>query len=63
MDGRYLDTDRGLLSLNYGSPDTYLHQDQSIFVNNEASSSALLNNMLVLGHASGQVTFIEFASP
>jgi WD40 repeat protein len=24
---------------------------------------ALLNNMLVLGHASGQVTFIQFASP
>ena len=82
MDGRYLKTDRGLLSLNSGSPDTYLHQEQSIcaiFVNDEwvtqdgqnllwlpldyrATCSALFNNMLVLGHASGQVTFIEFAS-
>jgi WD40 repeat protein len=38
MDGRYLKTDRGFLSLNSGSPDTYLHQEQSIcaiFVNNE----------------------------
>jgi hypothetical protein len=38
MDGRYLKTDRGLLSLNSGSPDTYLHQEQSIcaiFVNDE----------------------------
>ena len=30
MDGRYLKTDRGLLSLNSGSPDTYLRQEQSI---------------------------------
>ncbi|KAN0085607.1 hypothetical protein V8E54_002074 [Elaphomyces granulatus] len=38
MDGRYLKTDRGLLSLNSGSPDTYLRQEQSIcaiFVNDE----------------------------
>ncbi|KAN0070407.1 hypothetical protein V8E54_011276 [Elaphomyces granulatus] len=86
MDGRYLNTDRGFFSLNSGSPDTYLHQEQSIiiicaiFVNNEwvtqngqnllwlppdyrAKCSAVLNNMLVLGHASGQVTFIEFALP
>ncbi|KAN0085554.1 Quinonprotein alcohol dehydrogenase-like superfamily [Elaphomyces granulatus] len=38
MDGRYLKTDRGLLSLNSGSPDTCLRQEQSIcaiFVNDE----------------------------
>ncbi|KAN0083541.1 WD40-repeat-containing domain protein [Elaphomyces granulatus] len=35
MDGRYLKTDRGLLSLNSGSPDTYLHQGRAIFVNDE----------------------------
>ncbi|KAN0069077.1 hypothetical protein V8E54_012706 [Elaphomyces granulatus] len=82
MDGQYLKTDRGLLSLNSGSSDTYLYQEQSIcaiFVNDEwvtrdgqnllwlppdyrAHCSAVLNNMLVLGHASGQVTFIELAS-
>jgi WD40 repeat protein len=83
MDGRYLKTDRGLLSLNSGSPDTYLHQEQSIcaiFLNDEwvtqdeqnllwlppdyrAECSAVLDNMLVLGYRSGQVIFIEFASP
>jgi hypothetical protein len=79
MDGRYLKTDQGLLSLNSGSPDTYLYQEKpicAIFANCEwvtqdgqnllsdyrTRCSALLNNMLVLGHASGQVTFIEFAS-
>ena len=78
MDGRYLKTDRGLLSLNSGSPDTYLPQERAIFVNREwvtqdgqnllwlppdyrAECSAVLNNMVVLGHASGQVTFTEFA--
>ncbi|KAN0083567.1 hypothetical protein V8E54_002655 [Elaphomyces granulatus] len=35
IDGRYLKTDRGLLSLNSGSPDAYLHQERAIFVNNE----------------------------
>jgi hypothetical protein len=30
-DGRYLKTDRGLLRLNSGSPDTCLYQEQSIF--------------------------------
>ncbi|KAN0070408.1 vegetative incompatibility protein HET-E-1 [Elaphomyces granulatus] len=38
MDGRYLKTDRGLLSLNSGSPDTYLSQEQStcaMFLNDE----------------------------
>jgi hypothetical protein len=37
-DGRYLKTDRGLLSLNSGSPDTCLYQEQSmhaVFVNDE----------------------------
>ncbi|KAN0086995.1 vegetative incompatibility protein HET-E-1 [Elaphomyces granulatus] len=80
MDSRYLKTDRGLLSLNSGSLDTYLHRECAIFVNDEwvtqdgrnllwlppdyrANCSALLNNMLVLGLASGQVIFIEFASP
>ncbi|KAN0087189.1 hypothetical protein V8E54_000877 [Elaphomyces granulatus] len=81
MDGQYLKTDRGLLSLNSGSPDTYLYQEQSICAisaNREwvtqdgqsllwlpldyrANCSAFFNNMLVLGHRSGQVTFIEFA--
>jgi WD40 repeat protein len=81
-DGRYLETDRGLLSLNSGSPDTYLYQEQSIcaiFVNDEwvtqngqnllwlpldyrAECSASFKNTLVLGHTSGQVTFVEFAS-
>ncbi|KAN0086965.1 hypothetical protein V8E54_000653 [Elaphomyces granulatus] len=80
MDGRYLKTDRGLLSLNSGSHDIYLSQECAIFVNDEwvtqdgrnllwlppdyrANCSALLNNILVLGHESGQVTFTEFASP
>ena len=82
MGGRYLKTDRGLLSLNSGSLATYLHQEQSIcaiFVNDEwvtqdgqnllwlpldyrTKCSAFFNNMLVLGHESGQVTFIQFAS-
>ncbi|OXV07625.1 hypothetical protein Egran_04609, partial [Elaphomyces granulatus] len=81
-DGRYLKTDRGLLCLNSGSPDTRLYQGLSIwaiFVNNEwvtqdgqnllwlppdyrATCAALFGNMLVLGHASGQVTFVEFVS-
>ncbi|KAN0085480.1 hypothetical protein V8E54_001947 [Elaphomyces granulatus] len=37
-DGQYLKTDRGLLRLNSGTPDTYLRQEQlicEIFVNNE----------------------------
>ncbi|OXV12134.1 hypothetical protein Egran_00104, partial [Elaphomyces granulatus] len=37
-DGRYLKTDRGLLSLNSGSPDTCLPQEQSrcvIFINDD----------------------------
>ncbi|KAN0073185.1 hypothetical protein V8E54_008405 [Elaphomyces granulatus] len=80
MDGQYLKTDRGLLSLNSGSPDTYLRRERAIFVNGEwvtqdgqnllwlppdhrAACSALFNNMLVLGCRSGQVIFIEFASP
>jgi WD40 repeat protein len=80
MDGRYLKTDRGLLSLNSGPLDTYLPQERAIFVNDEwvtqdgqnllwlppdyrAKCSTFLNNMLVLGCRSGQVTFIEFASP
>jgi hypothetical protein len=81
MDGRYLKTDRGLLSLNSGSPDTHLRRECAILVNDEwvtqdgrnllwlpldyrAECSAVLNNnMLVLGHASGRVTLIEFASP
>ncbi|KAN0087004.1 WD40-repeat-containing domain protein [Elaphomyces granulatus] len=79
MDGRYLKTDRGLLSLNSGSPDIYLRQECAVSVNDEwvtqdgqnllwlppdyrARCSALFNNMLVLGHASGQVTFIELTS-
>ncbi|KAN0075617.1 WD40-repeat-containing domain protein [Elaphomyces granulatus] len=79
MDGQYLKTDRGLLSLNSDSSDTYLRQELAVFVNKEwvtqdgqnllwlpldyrATCSALSNNMLVLGHVSGQVTFIEFAS-
>ncbi|KAN0073083.1 hypothetical protein V8E54_009197 [Elaphomyces granulatus] len=79
MDGQYLKTDRGLLSLNSGSPDTYLRQEPAVLFNDEwvtqdgqnllwlpldyrATCSALLNNTLVLGHESGQVTFIEFAS-
>jgi len=35
--GRYLNTDRGLLSLNSGSADTCLHPEQAnaIFVDNE----------------------------
>ncbi|KAN0066955.1 vegetative incompatibility protein HET-E-1 [Elaphomyces granulatus] len=81
-DGRYLKTDRGLLRLNSGSPDTCLYQEQSIctiFVNDEwvtydgqsllwlppdyrfFTCSALFNNRLVLGCASGRVAFIEFA--
>ncbi|KAN0085478.1 WD40-repeat-containing domain protein [Elaphomyces granulatus] len=38
MDGQYLKTDRGLLRLNSGTPDTYLRQEQlicEIFVNDE----------------------------
>jgi WD40 repeat protein len=35
MDGRYLKTDRGLLSLNSDSSDIYLHQKRSIFVTDE----------------------------
>ena len=81
-DGQYLKTNRGLLSLNSGSLDTCLHQEQSIcaiFVNDEwvtqdgqnllwlppdyrARCLALFNNMLALGHPSGQVTFLEFVS-
>jgi WD40 repeat protein len=34
-DGRYIKTNRGLLSLNSGSPDACLPQDQLIFVNDE----------------------------
>ena len=79
-DGRYLKTDRGLLSLNSGSLDTCLRQEQSICavsVNDEWVTqdgqnllwlppdyrpicSAIFNNVLALGHASGQVTFLEF---
>jgi WD40 repeat protein len=81
-DGRYLKTDQGLLSLNSGSPDTRLHQEQPMYgisVNDEwvtrdgqnllwlppdyrATCSAFFDNILVLGHSCGQVTFIKFAS-
>jgi len=80
-DGRYLTTDRGLLSLDSSSLDTCPHQERSIHrigYNDEwvtqdgqnilwlppdyrASCSARFNNMLVLGHQSGQLTFLEFA--
>ncbi|KAN0086979.1 hypothetical protein V8E54_000667 [Elaphomyces granulatus] len=80
LNGQDLKTDQGLLSLNSGSPDTYLLQERAVFVNGEwvaqdgqnllwlppdyrATFSCLLNNMLVLGQASGQVIFIEFTSP
>jgi hypothetical protein len=68
-DGRYLKTDRGLLRLNCtlagGSP----YQEQSIFTGQNllwllpdyrANCSAFFNDVLALGHVSGQVTFLEF---
>ena len=78
-DGRYLQTDRGLLSLNSNSPDTCHYQEQSIHgigYNDEwvtqdgqnvppdyrALCFTISNNMLILGHKSGQVTFLEFTS-
>ena len=81
-DGRYLKTDRGLLSFNSSSPDTCPHQEQSVdrisndrqWVSQDGQKNILwlppeyrplglarFNNLLVLGHESGQVTFLEFA--
>jgi WD40 repeat protein len=80
-DGRYLKTDRGLLSLSDSPGVSFCHEDSTcmVFVNKDwitrdgqnllwlpldyrATCSAFYNNVLVLGHASGQVTFFEFAS-
>jgi hypothetical protein len=83
-DGQFLETDRGLLSLDFGSPGAHHHEHQErpvgvFFVNgrwvtrdgqnllwlppdHEATCSAFRNNWLALGHASGRITFLEFAS-
>ena len=81
-DGQYLETSRGLLSIQSSFTNSSLPQAQSlctIFVKGDwitrdrenllwlpseyrATCSALFHNLLVLGHASGQVTFIEFRS-
>jgi WD40 repeat protein len=78
-DGQYLKTNRGDLSLNSVHQEQSLRgisvDDDSEWVTQDgqnllwlpedyrATCSALFDNLLVLGHKSGQVTFIEFVSP
>jgi WD40 repeat protein len=78
-DDQYLNTNKGLLTLNPESSNVPNQEQsrQAIFVEEErvtqdgqnilwlppdyrATCCAVCNNMLVLGHASGQVTFLEF---
>jgi dipeptidyl aminopeptidase/acylaminoacyl peptidase len=80
-DGRYLNTDRGILNINSESPGICLQEKltSAIFVNTEwvtrdgqnllwlppdyrATCCAVYNNKLVLGHASGMVTYLDFVS-
>ncbi|KAN0078645.1 Pfs, NACHT and WD domain protein [Elaphomyces granulatus] len=48
MDGRYLKTDRGLLSLNSDSPDTFLPQEQSIYAISVNSEWVIQNGQNLL---------------
>jgi WD40 repeat protein len=80
-DGRYLETNRGILNLNSDSPGMCLQVESTsaIFIDAEwvtrggqnllwlppdyrATCCAVHNNKLVLGHASGMVTYLEFVS-
>ena len=82
-EGPYLETERGLLSIQYLYTDAFPLQSQSlceVFVKGDwvarnmenllflpsdyrATCSAIRSNILVLGHESGCVTFIEFSPP
>jgi hypothetical protein len=60
-DDQYLNTNKGLLTLNPESSNVPNQEQsrQAIFVEEEWVTQDG-QNMLVLGHASGQVTFLEF---
>ena len=81
-DGKYIETNRGLLCINSSLSKICPHQAQSsrkIFAKEDwvtrdgqdllwlpqyyrKTRSTFYNNLLVLGHDSGQVTFLEFTS-
>jgi WD40 repeat protein len=78
-DGRYINTDRGLLQLSEPSAPVHYKDPWVVFVNEDwitlgeqdllwlppdyrMTCSVFYNNILVLGHASGRVTFLVLAS-